>query len=423
MLDNSYASLNGAAGLFCLGLGLLALTRWLYYRNTSCIQDSVHLLLVLIGQSLLLTSAATWAMWTMVGLGPAWLIQLAITLLYVLAAHWWQVRRVELHAVLSAATARGVPLPEALSALALEWGGVRGQRLERTARLVRQGIPLSEAAAVAGAGLSKRHRFWIGLGERTQTLPQALVAASEPLPDEEVVVRWWTVVVWMACLSLSLTTAVLAVMDRIVPELHFLSQYTQEADQVFEVSEVNYLRIRDAIFLIWPIVTATIQLGFVAWLIQRFIGVTVLPGLRRWRCFRQREIARALRGLSFVWKHDQPLEPLLPWLADHYPHAWVARRFAKASRRVEQGQPVLAALRSSGLVSRAEEVLLASAQATGGLGWTAHELADALGRRASFRLLLSMYAIGFPLVLLMAVGICFFALFVFLPLVMVISSG
>lgn len=418
MTNDGYAALNGAAGLFCLGLGLLALTRWLYYRNTTCIQDGVHLLFVLIGQSLTLAAVAAWALRTMSGIGVLWLMQLAATLLFALGAQWRHGRRVELHAVLSATTARGLPLSEALSALALEWGGVRGQRLERTARLVQQGIPLSEAAAVARAGLSQRHLCWIGLGERTQTLPQALVAASEPLPDEDVVVRWQAVVTWLGCLLFFILTVAVASLTRILPEMAKLqedfglrvSPAHAGVAAAIENSVLVYLRLGAIPYFV-------LVGGLIAWIIYRFLGVSLLPLPRRWRPFRQREIAHALRSLAFVWANGQPLEPHLPWLAEHYPHAWIARRFTKAARAVERGEPVLSALHKCGLLNRAEAAFLDAAQAAGSLAWTARELADCIARRAAFRLQISLYVLCLPILLLFAAVVVLFAAIVWMPLV------
>lgn len=139
------------------------------------------------------------------------------------------------------------------------------------------------------------------------------------------------------------------------------------------------------------------------------------------RLARRRHSATIMRALATLVEADRPIQGGLSTMATSYPVGWVRDKIARALRRVGEGTDWAEALRSVGLLRRADVDLIAASTRTGHLAWALRRLADSGDRRMVDRLR-TWSQVLFPLVLLAMAGVvAFFALAYFSPLVNLIE--
>lgn len=385
---------------------------------------------------------------------------------------------------LAAAAQRGVPLSEAARAYADETQGATGARAMILALALEQGQVLSLAVRQAGLRLSTPQRLAVRLGEALGVLGPAMRQEREDSTESDSVLRtvigrmfYLYVVVFVACFALTF------VMLRIVPVYQRMFQefgieLPRMTMSLISFSNVSVQQFPVALALIHlPLLIGTAVLAIyvatdltegtspegkkqLAWLPLRaflykrvlrgivalvlfflvlscwptfavvlllacglyFIGwfPRDLPGL--WRLFKRYDGAMVMRGLALAVRRGVPLDEGLQLLAAVYPIRQVGRRLEKAAARVVGGEPWPGSLLATGLIGRADAAVLASAERAGNLPWALEEMADSAIRRQAHRLQAVVHIL-FPLaVLAIGMGVAFFALGLFLPLVSLIQS-
>jgi len=139
------------------------------------------------------------------------------------------------------------------------------------------------------------------------------------------------------------------------------------------------------------------------------------------RLARRRHSATIMRALATLVEADRPLQGGLSTMATTYPVGWVRDKIDRTSRRVGEGTDWAEALRSVGLLRRADVDLIAASTRTGHLAWALRRLADSGDRRMVDRIR-TWSQVLFPLVLLAMAGVvAFFALAYFSPLLALIE--
>lgn len=151
-------------------------------------------------------------------------------------------------------------------------------------------------------------------------------------------------------------------------------------------------------------------------------------GLVRWRLpgagmlLRRRDTAAVLRGLAVTVDAGNPISTGLELLRDTYPIRSVKRQLEHARVLAEHGIEWTEALRTRGVIRKADVAVLASAQRAGNLGWALRVLADGYERRLGYRLTaLSQFLLPIIILCIGAV-VCLFAVGYFMPLVLLIRS-
>ena len=151
------------------------------------------------------------------------------------------------------------------------------------------------------------------------------------------------------------------------------------------------------------------------------VNKPVLHRLAAW-LFRWRHRGLVLRALALAAEHKRPMAVMLGRMANHCPNRWIAQRIRHAADAVIGGAPWQEALTSSGLLHRADQAVLLSAQRAGNLPWALRTMADRQERRSVHRWF-ALVQIVYPIcILLLAATVGFVVYSLFIPLLVLIES-
>jgi type II secretory pathway component PulF len=417
MLDPAVQVILVGCGLMVLGVALQAATHILEPNEGN--SDTLDSLL----SGLRLISWVLIVIGFLAGVGPF----LGVVGFFVLIwaggyALYHSVRRRQdaLLGVLAVSVERGVPLGQAVEAFAREQG-TRGRRLRRFALLLGAGESLPDALEAVRGLLSRRAMLRGRVGSPANMLAPALRAAQTVGRSSGAI--WFQVssrLAYLVNVILFSLLVLLFIMVKIAPAfVKIFQDYDAELPIWTQtiIGAANTARLMGGVCIVPLLVMMGAFLLFFRYLDLLPFSPPLLGRLtRRWHA------AAILEALALVVRGGQPLPPALATVAASYPRWPIRRRMARVADRVAEGKPWHEALVAGGLLSRAELVLLQTAERAGNLAWVLDEVADGCRRRLYFRLN-ALIQVAFPLVIL-AFGLIVAAAVIgfFMPLISLVQK-
>jgi len=407
--------------LALLGAALLWAVRLVYGARRGPSEDLPKRLMLMAGWILLISG-------TLVGIiGLAGVLALfpAIGLL-ILGMAYFKYMAAERRALLWAlavAAEKGIPLEQAARAFADERSVQIGLRTARLAGLLEHGVPLPAALSMSRNALPADALLAARLGAESGQMGESLRMSLDYNEQFDYVIRdvlakYCYAIVVLACGTSILTFMMLKIVPvftRMFEEFELalpaLTQSVIAASEFFV--KCWFVFLPPAILLLM----ALVSLGA-----AYYVGSSryELPFLQRFwlRC----DSALVMRALAVAVRQQQNLAAAVFRLSRQYPRASIGRRLAKASARIDNGEPWAEALYRVGLFRAADQAVFQSAERVGNLAWALDEMADSTIRRFAYSLR-AFINIAFPLVILVfGVLVLFFVAGMFLPLISLIQG-
>jgi type II secretory pathway component PulF len=328
---------------------------------------------------------------------------------------------------LAVSVAKGLPLPEELSALADVFSRGHRDKTRRLSELLHEGVPLDVALEGVPGVVPQFAVLAAQMGTKNGTLPKSLRDAA---------VRHTTQAQWLGTGIFSPTLAVTYLL--IIPSIagfiisgimiFIIPKYKKIFDG-FEVElpevTVTVIEISDFFaeyfFLFVPLL-ALLPVGavLVAVAYYRGWGEFDIPYFSR--CFRRLDLPEILRNLANTVDSESPLEDSLTVLKRNHRRKFIRNSFGQVLLKCLQGDDCWYAMREAHLLTGNEVAVLRSAQRVGNLSWALEELAESIERRVSYRWLM-VWEIAQPaVVLLLGLGIGMVCIAFFLPLIQLLND-
>ena len=408
-------------GLIVLGFALMWTVRLVYGRRRATADDAVKQLL-LIGAWLLVALGTAGVIIGMTGPLSLFLLLATPVIVLMCVAEYRASERRSLLFALATAAEKGLPLEAAARNFALERDDSLGYRAARLADALAAGAPLPAALARTGHPLPLDALLAVRVGYETGSLGPALrhvarTSASGREPMRAILQKLFYLLVLVNVAAGILTF----VMLKIIP---VYKKMFLEFDLELPGATVVLVNFSDVVVNNWiwlqPILLP-IQLLLVVGLLY-YIGLLPRDFPLLGLLTRRYDGAMVMRSLAVAVDQKRPLGDMIRLLAKWYPRASVRGLLTTALRRMEQGADWREALRSVGLIRRADAAVLGAAQRAGNLRWALVEMSDSAQRRAAFHIqcwfnFLYPLAIG-------AAGICVgvFAIGLFMPIIALIQG-
>ncbi len=412
--------------LILLGIAVLAVQRLIDRRCDRLRFDPVHLVLRIIGWTLvaagLLVSFASMLI--------VFFIPWTIVALIVLVEGLRKYRASQQYALLwllTVSAERMMPLAPAVRAFAREQGGLFGRRALRLAELLDSGMALPDALACCGNMLPCYAMPMIRVGCESGALAPALRQAATVHNQFAPIL---TALVGKVCYLLLLPTFGLGiltfVMLKIVPAFEKIFKdfgtqlpwITRMLISVASGGDSLPLTIAWIVFVL----LCNIMPFLVLYAVVRYFGLVQwdLPVLSQ--ILRRLDSANVLDGLALVAGQQRPLGEGVASLAREYPKPNIRRRLQLANADIAVGGNWVECLFRRGLIRQADLAILQAAERVGNLPWALREMADS-SRRRFFYQLQAVAQLAFPpAVIFFGLLVMFIVVALFMPLVTLISA-
>jgi len=398
--------------------------RALYGRKRMAATDPMQMVL----------SLAATEMFVLAGLGVViglvgitfLLIPVPILFLIVIVMVIDRSRRTEHRALLwtlSAAAQRDVPLSEAARAYADETLGDTSVRALALGEALERGEPLGRAVRTARLRLGAAPRLAVRLGEQLGLLGPAMRQQLDDSQQVDAVLRetigrffyLGNVIVVLYVVNVFVMLKIVPVFQKMFEEFGLkLPAMTRLVIDVAKWYVSHGWWMTAPLTLIVPWFLLIGFLYYIGW-VPRDLPLV-------WLFFRRYDGALVMRALALAIRRGMPLPQALRLVADCYPIRIVAAQLRGAAERVAAGVDWRESLWQTGLISRADAAVLASAERVGNLDWALEEMADSAMRRQIYRVQ-ALLQILFPLVLVAIGGVVgFFVIGLFLPLISLIQG-
>jgi type II secretory pathway component PulF len=321
---------------------------------------------------------------------------------------------------LAIATARGVPLPQAVESFVEQCRGRYRRRLLAVWVALRRGATVPEALNIRGV-LPNDARVLVWAGCATDDLPGALLEAAA-LRAEHQSFRGPLAsrLAYLLFVLLFLQTISGLVLYFIIPkyEAIFRDFGVSLPESTRMVIHLGHLLGESA----WGVLLLVLEAIFLVYLPFAVVGQAGRGVPLADRLFLRRHAALALRVLARFVERGRPLGEGLGALAETYPSRSIRRRLRRAADDLEGGAHWCTSLHARGLIRDADAAVLESAQRAGNLPWALRETAESSERRLRYRLQ-AWIQVLFP-VAVIALGCLVFLIVVayFQPLVTLIEA-
>lgn len=348
----------------------------------------------------------------LVGVLPA----IVVILLMLLDRHQRSQRQAALW-MLTASARRLMPLAPALESFAREYSGSIGRRAQRVAELLRAGWPLSDALDRHPRLVPQSALLAIRLGHDVSALPDSLEAAAQWSAQKDAAYEHWLGrLLYLFVLGTFFLCAAVFAMLKLLPQFQkILWEFGTEAPPVMSLllgmsrAVACYWWIGAPLIFFLAIIGVFATLSYIGW------GHSDLPGIR-WMS-RRLHTGAVLDALALVTRRQAPLGRALELLTEHYPTAGIRAKLRKVVEDVQSGRDWCESLVARGLLQRADQAVLRSAERVGNLPWAMEEMAASNRRRLAYRLQI-LTQLLFPIfILVFGAAVALFVIGCFSPLV------
>ncbi|MCH7686188.1 MAG: type II secretion system F family protein, partial [Planctomycetes bacterium] len=328
---------------------------------------------------------------------------------------------------LAVSVAKGLPLPEELTALADGISGGHRDKTRRLSELLHEGVPLDVALAGVPGVVPQFAVLAAQMGTKNGTLPKALRDAAVRHTAQA---QWRGTGIFSPTLAVAYLLIIPTIAGFIVNGIMiFIIPKFKKIFEGFDVElpEVTVIVIEasdffmEYLFLFVPL-TAVLPLGavLVAVAYYRGWGEFDIPYFSR--CFRRLDLPGILRNLANTVASGSPLEDSLAVLNRNHRRNFIRNSFGRVLLKCQQGDDCWYAMKEAGLLNDHEVAVLRSAQRVGNLSWALEELAETIERRVSYRWLM-VWEIAQPaVVLILGLGLGLICVAFFLPLVELLNN-
>lgn len=408
------------AGLLLIGVVVLVAIRLVYAMRRPAPTDDVYQLLNVGAWTCLIIGLVGL---TLVLAGPSaiLLIFIAPAVALIVYAQYLATQRRILLSVLAIATQQDVPLVPALEAFAGELRG-RGRRWAmRLVRLLEGGLTLPEAIQESRSAVPEFAAVYAQVGQEIGATGAALHEAATSQSWGRSL--WNSLAGWVFYVLIVLEFGMVIgifCMIKLVPE--FASIFNDFEMQLPALTRA-IIGVGKAMVVFWPLVLlGMLGLGVIAvgCLACELGWIRWLPGLD-W-LLKRSHAAVILRNLALAVERDVPVPRLLRSMAAVYPSSTIGRQLSSIAGEADRGHDWRDALRTHGLINRADAALLESAQRAGNLPWALRTVADQGLKRLAYRLQ-AVVQFVFPCVIFgVGVLVLLFVVGMFLPLIELIRG-
>ncbi|MFO0869005.1 MAG: type II secretion system F family protein [Pirellulales bacterium] len=390
--------------LLSLGVALWAAVQ-IIYAGRSTADDALRIILQIVSGLLVLLAV--------LGLIIALTGPLAIALLIlglIIGSEslvvYFRLERQAVLRYLAVAAERGLPLPTAARAYALERGDLFGRAGLLLAQALERGASLPQALRLSGHRFGLAPRLALGVGDELQCLPRTLRAAVQHEDVVRAAMRSWyerLAYVMVAFTGTLLVTSFLVV--KIIPVLEkmcaefganppatlswFSLDFPGGPQGDLQMFALLALLVISLLALHALLLLAVFEVWSRSW---PLIGRASLPY----------DKALVLRALGWGLANGAAVPEIVDCLARHTPTGILQRRLLETAQRIRLGTPWLSAFQASRLLSSADGMVLAAAERVGNLAWACELRASSQLKRLEIRLR-AVLSIVFPL-LLVALG-------------------
>jgi type II secretory pathway component PulF len=309
--------------------------------------------------------------------GALLLAAVAVAALFMTAIVYRRSQREMLFWSIGCAARRGLPLADAVRALA----DVHGPRCERVAENLESGLSLSTAIGSVYSFPSIDTAMAVRTASRYGGLERlSQVITPDEYTERITVDRAAVALLYALIVVLALTAVASFIFARILPLLDEMQlQLLGDIDPA-QAGMVNWLGFwdRHGSTVLNVLVPAALLLLMA---ILHYLGILSpnMPLFNRFGLPLDR--ACLMQSLATALEGHRPLNESLRFLAVSFPKTLWGSRLHNAADQIEQGKDWLASLRQARLLSNADVPVLRAAQAARNLPWAWRELAGALRRR------------------------------------------
>ncbi len=401
----AHGGLLNLAGLVILGGALLWAVMLIYGRRERVSDDWIKRVMTIGGWMLILAGILGVVLNTHGPMLYLFLPLVIVVLIIVLSKFRYAERRALIWSM-GVAIERGIPLPEALRAIAGELSDQIGLRAWRAADLLQSGGALPRALRISHNQLPMDARIAVDFGYHHNCLSPAIrcvIDENDPLESH-------LGALYEKCLYLSIVFAFAVgalcyLLVRFVPmvdrNLRDLDLEVPQATQVlfhvarhFSLTWYVYLPIA-VLLLVSLVLGLLVYVGrlprsfpFVGWLSLRTDSATVLK----------------LLGLAV--ERRQPLGEAIQFLADHHPNPNLRHRLLISVQETTNGMDWCESLKRNGIIKPVDVAVLQAAGRVGNLAWAMAEMSDRIKRQMVYRTT-ALLNLAFPGVVMAVALLCF----------------
>ena len=403
----------GIFGAMLFGSAVLGASRLLSPPTLSGAESIMDVILRTIGWTLIWCSILTLSFAIFVGL-PL----IAVFAAIVVCIRRTKARKYALLSTMGVAAKRMMPLAPVIEAFADEQRGWLARQARLLASRLKSGWLLPDALDASGGLIPRDARATIRTGFEAGALAAALENAAG---DNELRDTVWAdlggKLAYLCCLVLFASGLLSFMLWKIAPAFEkIFADFGVALPGVTRFSiEVSHL------FIVYGYLLSPLWF-LVAYGVLRYVGLIQwdLPGLTR--LARRLHTATILDALAALARQDRPLVDGIATLGRTYPRRLIRRRLNRVLADVEAGVDWCDSMARRGLIGQADRAVLQAAARVGNLPWAMTEMADSNRRRLAYRCHVWLQ-IAFALVILtMGIGVLFFCVSYFWPLVKLIES-
>lgn len=279
-----------------------------------------------------------------------------------------------LHRQLALALDKGLSLERTARSFACERVDEVGDRAERLAESLDQGMPLEHAMRQARIPVPFELRLATRLGQFPWTWSppdtERVLSASSPW-----VVKAMRQVLYLTTVLIAGCLIVAFIFIKIMPTFAVLFQDFDQALPALTQAVIDagnrvggHMWVWAPLLLIPLLVLAIFPFYYIGWLNWEPypLSAVLLPVHSR----------RILRVLADQATRQRPFPEVVQWMAKCYPRRHVQRRLSRAALHMSSGIPWCAALEQEGLIDRSTRGVLEAAERLGNLPWALREMAE-----------------------------------------------
>lgn len=331
-------------------------------------------------------------------------------------------QRQSLLRLIAVAAEQRLALAPLLESWAADERGVQRGRVRRLARLLDQGVPLTEAVEQVPGVLRDEDVLAIRFGAQSGSLASAVRDSLEDwhAPAAENVSLFRRNLIYLGAFTVLGIFLVTFLQMRIVPAFMAIAQdFDMEPTRMLRWSS----QFADAVASTWYVwALAILGLMWLTFSVRSGRRVRRAIVGRFSRAARELRSADVLQKLGLAAKSGRPMAGSLSTLARYHYDPSMRNKLLYLRNEVEQGADLWQSMTSAGLLGRSEGELLRTADRVGNRPWVLQQLAAGKKRRTTRRLR-RLSELFLPVMLLvLGAFVLFQALAIFTPLVTLIES-
>jgi type II secretory pathway component PulF len=312
-----------------------------------------------------------------------------------------------------------VPLPELITAYAVEAPGYLGRRAERMADQLTAGVPLGQALAESRGLLPRYALLATDVGHGIGDFGSALKVATNTLALRRPL--WHSAagrVYYLGWFFVTLPGVLSFLMIKVAPAITMI---LQDYEMTWALGQQMQSELYDALSLAMGFVSLA-SLILIPYFTLHYLGLIRigLPGLNR--LLRPFETGIVLRYLALGAERGIPLNKMFSVISSAYPMASMRWRLADVLRDLNDGADWSDSLRRRGVINKREATVLGAAQRVGNVPWALRELAEHGERRLAERLEAWSRAIFVVTILIAGLVVTYISVAFYMPLVQMINA-